>query len=194
VAGVLVVLAAAGCGGGGDDTSETSKTTAKPSAPAETAAPSVSLPGNASGETFSTGLPEGWVAGSTSSVQEYFVRDERKDNVEIGVSSSPVAAGEAGLEPYVQGQVDQIKGFTNLKTISVPKPLAFTVGGAKATSFDWVFDDENAAGEQVDFHERRVMLVHDGTLYDLKFQSPEAGFEAARPDLDAILRSWKFTA
>lgn len=188
---LLVALAFAGCGGG-EDTSETSET---PSAPAETSAPSsASLPGQARGQTFSTGLPAGWVAGSTSRVQEYFVRDGRKDNVEIGVSSSPVAGGEEGLKTYVQGQVDQIKGFTNLKTVTEPKPLAFTVGGAKATTFDRVFNAQNKAGQRVEFHERRVMLLHGGRLYDVKFQSPEAGFEAARPDLEAILRSWKFNA
>ena len=154
----------------------------------------MSLPGQAKGQTFTTGLPAGWVAGSTSRVQEYFVRDGRKDNVELGVSSSPVAGGEAGLKTYVQGQVDQIKGFTNLKTVTEPKPLAFTVGGEKATTFDWVFNAQNKAGQRVEFHERRVMLVHGGRLYDVKFQSPEAGFEASRPELEAILRSWKFTA
>jgi hypothetical protein len=173
-AGLIVALAFAGCGGG-DDSGTSSET---PSAPTETSAPSaVSLPGEAKGKTFTTGLPAGWVAGSTSQVQEYFVRDGRKDNVELGVSSSPVAGGETGLRTYVQGQVDQIKGFTNLKTITEPKPLAFTVGGERATTFDWVFNANNKAGQRVEFHERRVMLLHGGRLYDVKFQSPEAGFE-----------------
>ena len=187
---LIVALAFAGCGGG-DDSGTSSET---PSAPTETPAPSVGLPGQAKGQTFTTGLPAGWAAGSTSRVQEYFVRDGRKDNVELGVSSSPVAGGEAGLRTYVQGQVDQIKGFTNLKTITEPKPLAFTVGGERATTFDWIFNANNKAGQRVEFHERRVMLLHGGRLYDVKFQSPEAGFEASRPDFEAILRSWKFTS
>ncbi len=192
---LLVALAFAGCGGG-DDSETSSETPSAPltSAPLTSAPSAVSLPGQAKGQTFSTGLPAGWVAGSTSKVQEYFVRDGRKDNVELGVSSSPVAGGEEGLKTYVQGQVDQIKGFTNLKTVTEPKPLAFTVGGEKATTFDWVFNAQNKAGQRVEFHERRVMLVQGGRLYDVKFQSPEAGFEAARPELEAILRSWKFTS
>lgn len=113
-------------------------------------------------------------------------------DVELGVRSSPIAGGSAGLTDYVNGETAKLKGFTNTKEVTGPRTLDYQVGGERATTFDWLFNAKVSSGQRADVRQRRVIVVRATRLYDITFQAPSSTFGSAERDLEVMLRTWSF--
>jgi len=120
------------------------------------------------------------------------VRQASTPDVELGVRSSPIAGGSAGLTEYVNGETAKLKGFTNTKEVAGPDTLDYQVGGERATTFDWLFNAKVSSGQRADVRQPRVILVRASRLYDITFQAPSSTFGSAERDLEVMLRTWSF--
>lgn len=185
----MLAIGLAGCGG--DDSSQGGDGGGRPESPSQTTAPVPRPATRAQGKTFSIGLPTGWEVGQPAAVTELFVRQASTPDVELGVRSSPIAGGSAGLTDYVNGETAKLKGFTNTKEVTGPHMLDYQVGGERATTFDWLFNAK-VSGGRADVRQRRVIVVRASRLYDITFQAPASTFGSDERDLEVMLRTWSF--
>jgi hypothetical protein len=186
----ILAIGLAGCGG--DDSSQGADGGGRPESPSQNSAPVPQTATRAQGKTFSIGLPTGWEVRQPNAISELFVKHASTPDVELGVRSSPIAGGSAGLDEYVNGQTAQLKGFTNTKEVTGPRALDYQVGGERATTFDWLFNAKVSSGQRADVRQRRVIVVRATRLYDITFQAPSSTFGSAERDLEVMLRTWSF--
>ncbi|MCU1354543.1 MAG: hypothetical protein JWM05_3752 [Acidimicrobiales bacterium] len=141
---------------------------------------------------FTFGLPRGWKVEKPNDLNDVFVRHATVADVELAVRSSPIAGGTTAAKEYIDGQRSTLKGYTNTDEVTEAKALGFDVGDGPAMAFDWTFRAKGADGVRKPIHQRRVIVVHAGRLYDVTFQAPQADLGRSEPDLEAMLRTWTF--